>query len=130
MNIYSLLSKCESNLHFVKMCCGKYYDISGDIKTCGECCNLVSNHNISSYPYHYAVLCNFLKHYYIPKYQELNKLGLIFWTEFLILDLLNKTNMYEIEFTISDFIYLPRNYILKLIYVYLIKNDILDRTYL
>ena len=130
MNVDYLLLECETNLHSVKLCCNQCYDISRGIKICGNCNNLIFDHNISPYPYHYTVLYNFLQHYYIPEYLELNKLGLIFWTEYLILDLLNQTNMYEKEFTISDFIYIPRKYILKLIYVYLIKNNIIDNTYL
>ena len=99
-------------------------------KICNKCSNIVLDYCISPYLYHYAVLSNFLQYYYIPEFKELNKLGLILWTEFLILDLLNETNMYNTEFTISDFTKFQRKYLIKIIYVYLIKNNIIDNSYL
>ncbi len=130
MNIDLLLNQYENHLKLVKICCGQYYDISNELKICTKCYNLVIDYSSSPYLYHYTILCNFLENYYIPKYEELNKLGLKIWIEFLIYDLLNKTNMYNKEFTITDFMNLPRNYLLKLIYVYLIKNGILNNSYL
>lgn len=130
MNIELLLLKCENHLHSVKICCNQYYDISLGFKICNNCSNIVLNYCFSPYLYHYAVLSNFLQHYYIPEFNELNKLGLRLWTEILISDLLNKTNTYNIEFTISDFAKFPRNYLIKIIYVYLIKNNIIDNSYL
>lgn len=130
MNMDSLLLQYENYLYSIKICCNQYYDNLLGFKICNKCSKIVLNYCISPYLYHYDVLSNFLQYYYIPEFKELNKLGLILWTEFLISDLLNETNMYNTEITISDFTKFPRKYLIKIIYVYLIKNNIIDNSYL
>lgn len=118
----SKLNYLENRASILRICkCGCFNNL---YSICPNCSNLITELNTDCYIYFYHKLKKIIDDYCKPISLKFTKLGLRFWMEFLISDLIKQTNYFDIHQLIFEFCNLPYKFLIDLIYIYLIKNNI------
>ena len=105
-------------------CSNKHVYTVGD--TCKLCNKQITDFNSKCTDLFYTYLDCFLikRSYYIPEFKSFSLLGLQFWKEFLINDLICSTNLYFPKKINKYFTNCPCEFISILINIYMAKNNI------